>query len=163
MRICSRCKTETDSMFCPTCHVLTQPSKRVEATPTSVPGDSFECTVWQGSNRSRGIQIQTSDRDAYFAKNHDMVILHIDGLRTIAKLGVGFWKKPCVIKKATSDDGKEQLSKFLEKHHLLPPEYSLKEKGIVDTLVFEVITPTEEFKITVVERRANSDSDSDVD
>jgi hypothetical protein len=163
MRVCTRCKTETDEMFCPTCRVLTQPSKTAEVTTPSSSGDSFECTIWQGPSRSRGILIQTVDRDRYFSKSHDMVVLHIDGLRTIAKLGAGFWKKPSIIKKATSDDGKEQMAKFLEKHHLLPPEHSLKEKGIVDTLVFEVISPTEEFKVTVSERRGNGDEDADSD
>ncbi len=159
MRICTRCRGETEEMFCPRCRVLTQPSKATEVSTPSSSGDSFESTIWQGPSRSRGILIQTDDRDRYFSKSHDMVVLHIDGIRTIAKLGAGFWKKPSVIKKANSDDGKEQLSKFLEKHHLLPPEHSLKEKGIVDTLVFEVISPTEEFKVTVAERREEEDEE----
>jgi len=92
-------------------------------------------------------------RDKYFSKAHDMVVLYIEGRRTIAKLGPQFWKKPSVIKKAVSDDGKDQLVKFFEKHHLLPPNQSLKEKGIVDTVVFEVVVPTEEFKIAVTERQ----------
>ncbi len=128
----------------------------------SVQGETFECTVWQGSNRSRGIEVGTENRDKYFSKDHDMVILHIEGLRTIAKLGTGFWKKPATIKKALGDDGKDQLAKFLSKHHLLPPEQSLKEKGIVDTLIFEVITPSEEFKVSVVERsQAEEGQDAD--
>jgi hypothetical protein len=51
--------------------------------------------------------------------------------------------------------------KLFEKHHLLPPDQSLKEKGIVDTLIFEVITPREEFKITVIERKESDDCESD--
>jgi len=70
----------------------------------------------------------------------------------VARLGPQFWKKPAVIKKALSDDGKDQLIKFFEKHHLLPPQQSMKEKGIVDTVVFEVVIPMEEFKISVTER-----------
>jgi len=49
--------------------------------------------------------------------------------------------------------------KFFEKHHLLPPNQSIKEKGIVDTVVFEVITPMEEFKIAVTERQEDEGSD----
>jgi hypothetical protein len=139
-------------MFCPRCKVLTSIPRDKMAPATSAQGETFECTVWQGSNRSRGIDVGTGDRDKYFSKDHDMVILHIEGLRTIAKLGAGFWKKPAIIKKALGDDGKDQLAKFLSKHHLLPPEQSLKEKGIVDTLIFEVVAPSEEFKVSVVER-----------
>ena len=94
-----------------------------------------------------------SERDKYFSKDHDMVVLHVDGKRTIAKLGPGFWKKPSVIKKAVTDDGKDQLIKLFEKHHLLPPNQSMKEKGIVDVLIFEVVTPTEEFKVSVTEKQ----------
>jgi hypothetical protein len=139
-------------MFCPRCKVLTSIPRESVAPITSAQGETFECTVWQGSNRSRGIDVSAGDRDKYFSKQHDMVILHIEGLRTVAKLGTGFWKKPSIIKKALGDDGKDQLAKFLSKHHLLPPEQSVKEKGIVDTLIFEVVAPSEEFKVSVVER-----------
>lgn len=152
MRVCPRCRKETGQMFCPSCHVLTYPPAAKVATPVSSSGDSFECTIWQGPNRSRGIEVPTAARDRYFSKSHDMVVLHIEGRRTVAKLGPQFWKKPAIINKATSDDGKEQLIKLFEKHHLLPPSQSLKEKGIVDTLVFEVVVPLDEFKITVVEK-----------
>jgi len=57
------------------------------------------------------------------------------------------------MKKAVSDDGNDQLVKLFEKHHLLPPKQSMKEKGIVDTIVFEVVTPHEEFKLSVEERQ----------
>ena len=100
-------------------------------------------------------------RDKYFSKALDMVVLHVEGRRTVAKLGPQFWKKPSVIKKAESDDGKDQLIKFFEKHHLLPPSQSIKEKGIVDTVIFEVITPMEEFKIAVTERQENEGQDKD--
>lgn len=153
MRVCKRCRKETNQMFCPTCKVLTFPEGMAEAAPTTTSGDMFECTIWQGPNRSRGIEISVSDRDKYFSKRNEEVVLQIDGKRTVAKLGVGFWKKPAVIKRALTDNGRDELIKLFEKHHLLPPEQSLKEKGIVDTLIFEVITPREEFKITVVERK----------
>ena len=152
MRICNRCRQETEAMFCPRCKVLTSIPRERVASITSALGETFECTVWQGSNRSRGIDVRADDRDKYFSKHHDMVILHIEGLRTVAKLGTGFWKKPAIIKNALGDDGKDQLAKFLSKHHLLPPEQSVKEKGIVDTLIFEVVAPSEEFKVSVVER-----------
>lgn len=151
MRVCNRCKKETDEMFCPACHVLTYPPKTAVATSESVPGDSFECTIWQGPNRSRGIEVPVHERDRYFDKKSGEVVLHIEGRRTVAKLGSQFWKKPAVIRKAVSEDGKEQLTKFFEKHHLLPPSQSMKEKGIVDTVVFEVVTPMEEFKLSVTE------------
>lgn len=152
VRVCNRCRKETDAVFCPTCHVLTYPPKGPEASATSAVGESFECTVWQGPNRSRGIEVPPSARNKFFQKGGDMVVLHIDGRRAVAKLGPSFWKKPSVIKKATSDDGRDQLIRFFEKHHLLPPQQSLKEKGIVDTLIFEVMTPKEEFKITLSEK-----------
>ena len=60
-----------------------------------------------------------------------------------------------MIKKAVDDAGRDQLVKFFEKHHLLPPAQSMKEKGIVDTVVFEVVVPCEEFKIVVTERAEN--------
>jgi hypothetical protein len=151
MRVCNRCKKETDQMFCPACHVLTYPPKTSVTTSESVPGDSFECTIWQGPNRSRGIEVPAHARDRYFDKKGEEVVLFIEGKRAIAKLGPQFWKKPAVIKKAVSEDGKEQLIKFFEKHHLLPPLQSMKEKGIVDTVVFEVMTPMEEFKLSVTE------------
>jgi len=84
-----------------------------------------------------------------------MVVLHLEGRRAVAKLGPQFWKKPSVIKKAVDDAGRDQLIKFFEKHHLLPPSQSMKEKGIVDTVVFEVVTPTEEFKIAATEKMEN--------
>jgi len=143
-------------MFCPNCHVLTYPPRAPGAAPTSSQGDSFECTIWQGPSRSRGIEVPQSERQKFFSKEHSQVVLWIDGKRTVAELGTQFWKKPSIIKKATSDDGKDQLLKFFEKHHLLPPEQSLKEKGIVDTVVFEVMTPMEEFKLTVTERQEES-------
>lgn len=160
MRVCKRCRKETGQMFCPSCKVLTFPAGSAEAASTTVTGDSFECTVWQGPNRSRGIEIPVRERDKYFSKRNEEVVLHIDGRRAVAKLGVGFWKKPAVIKRALTDNGRDELIKFFEKHHLLPPEQSLKEKGIVDTIVFEVISPREEFKITVVERQEADDSES---
>jgi len=153
MRVCSRCRKETNEMFCPACHVLTYPPRAAGSTPVSVAGDTFECTIWQGPNRSRGIEVPTSERNKYFSKDHDMVVLHVDGKRTIAKLGPPFWRKPAVIKKSLTEDGKDQLIKLFEKHHLLPPSQSMKEKGIVDTLIFEVITPAEEFKVSVTERQ----------
>lgn len=161
MRVCNRCKRETDSIFCPHCHVLTYPPKATESEPTSAAGDSFEATIWQGPNRTRGIEIPQTARDKFFKKDSDVVVLIIDGRRTIAKLGSGFWKKPSVIRKALSDDGRDQLTKFLEKHHLLPPQQSLKEKGVVDTLQFEVLTPKEEFRITVTEKLEEREYDSD--
>lgn len=102
-----------------------------------------------------------SERQKYFSKEHGQIVLWIDGKRTVAELGQQFWKKPAIIKKALSDDGKDQLLKLFEKHHLLPPEQSLKEKGIVDTVVFEVIAPMEEFKITVTERQENDREERD--
>lgn len=161
MRVCKRCRKETDKMFCPDCKVLTYPVTSAEAAPNSSPGDSFECTIWQGPNRSRGIEVIPSDRDKYFTKKSEEVVLHFEGRRTVAKLGASFWKKPAVIKKARGDSGKDELLKFFEKHHLLPPEQSLKEKGVVDTLIFEVVVPGEEFKVTVVERQESNDYSRD--
>jgi hypothetical protein len=140
-------------MFCPNCHVLTYPPRAAGTTPTSATGDTFDCTIWQGPNRSRGIEVPPSEREKFFSKKQDMVVLHIEGKRTVAPLGPQFWKKPAVIKKSVDDSGRDQLIKFFEKHHLLPPQQSIKEKGIVDTIVFEVITPMEEFKIGVTERQ----------
>jgi len=159
MRICSRCKKETDMMFCPTCHVLTYPPRTTVATSDSATGDIFECTIWQGPNRSRGIEVPLHTREKYFSKSHEDIILHVEGKRTIVKITPQFWKKPSVIKKAITDDGREQLIKFFEKHHLLPPQQSMKEKGIVDTVIFEVVTPMEEFKISITERALNSESE----
>src|SRR5512137_824814 len=139
-RVCNRCKKETEQMFCPTCHVLTYPPRTMVATSESAAGDSFECTIWQGPNRSRGIEVPAHAREKYFSKSHEDIVLHIEGKRTIVKLSPQFWKKPAVIKKAVTDDGRDQLIKFFEKHHLLPPQQSMKEKGIVDTVIFEVVT-----------------------
>lgn len=146
-------------MFCPSCHVLTYPPRAAGTVPASAQGDSFECTIWQGPNRSRGIEVPQSERDKYFSRQQDQIILWIDGKRTVAELGPQFWKRPSIIKKALSDDGKDQLLKFFEKHHLLPPDHSLKEKGIVDTVVFEVMTPHEEFKLSVTERQETEEKE----
>ncbi len=142
-------------MFCPSCHVLTYPPRAPGTTPTSAQGDIFECTIWQGPSRSRGIEVPPSAREKYFSKENRQIVLWIDGKRTVAELGQQFWKKPAIIKKALSDDGKDQLLKLFEKHHLLPPDQSLKEKGVVDTVLFEVIAPMEEFKLSVTERQEN--------
>lgn len=139
-------------MFCPNCRVLTSIPKERKAPVASVAGDLFECTIWQASNRSRGIDIPLGHRDRHFSKDFEMIVLYIEGLRSIAKLGSGFWRKPAVIRKALGDDGKDKLGKFIEKHHLLPPDQSLKEKGIVDIVIFEVVVPSEEFKISIAER-----------
>lgn len=157
MRVCNRCKKETELMFCPTCHVLTYPPRAPGSAPRSVVGETFDCTIWQGPNRSRGIEVSQSDRDKYFSRKTDMIVLHIEGKRTIATLGPQFWKKPAVIRKAVDDNGKDQLAKFFEKHHLLPPQQSLKEKGVVDTVVFEVVTPMEEFKVVAAERQEDEE------
>jgi hypothetical protein len=163
MRVCNRCRKETEAIFCPTCHVLTYPPKAPDTSPTTVSGESFEATIWQGPNRSRGIEVPTIARDRFFLKHSEEVVLHIEGKRTVVKLGAGFWKKPAVIKRALTDDGRDQLIKFFEKHHLLPPQQSLKEKGIVDTIIFEVITPKEEFKISTVERKEAKDDQDEQD
>ncbi len=160
-RMCNRCRKETDKMFCPNCHVLTYPPKPATGPATSSQGEVFECTVWQGPNRNRGIEVQVQSRDKFFSKEHDMVVLHIEGLRTIAKLGAGFWKKPAVIKKALGEDGRDKLGKFIEKHHLLPPNQSLSEKGIVDTMIFEVLVPSEEFKVSLTEKMRGETEDQD--
>ena len=162
-RVCNRCKRETDQMFCPSCHVLTYPPRGAVAPAESASGDVFECTVWQGPSRSRGIEVPLHARDRYFAKGTEEVVLHIDGRRTIAKLGPSFWKKPAVIKKAVSEDGKDQLVKFFEKYHLLPPSQSIKEKGVVDTIIFEVLTPNEEFKISVTEHKEGGEGEEELD
>jgi len=163
MRVCNRCKKETEQMFCPSCKVLTYPPRAQGTAPVSAMGDLFDCTIWQGPNRSRGIEVSQSDRVKYFSKDHNMVVLLIEGRRAVATLGPQFWKKPSVIKKAVDDAGRDQLTKFFEKHHLLPPPQSMKEKGIVDTVVFEVITPSEEFKIGVTERQGDDKNDDDRD
>lgn len=139
-------------MFCPDCHVLTYPPKQAGGPATSAVGDVFECTIWQGPNRNRGIEVVLQNRDKFFSKEHEMVVLHMEGIRAVAKLGSGFWRKPAIIKKAVREDGNDQLGKFMEKHHLLPPQQSLKEKGIIDTIVFEVVIPSEEFKMTIMEK-----------
>jgi hypothetical protein len=159
MRVCNRCKRETEQMFCPSCHVLTYPPRSPGASPKSAMGETFDCTIWQGPNRNRGIEVSLDNREKFFSKDHDMVILHIEGRRSVAKLGPQFWKKPSVIKKAVDDAGRDQLIKFFEKHHLLPPNQSMKEKGIVDTVVFEVLTPTEEFRIGATEKMENDKAD----
>jgi hypothetical protein len=156
MRVCNRCRKETEQMFCPTCHVLTYPPRAAGSAPISAAGESFDATIWQGPNRSRGIEISSGERDKFFSKKHELVVLHIEGRRTVATLGQQFWKKPSVIKKAVDDAGRDQLVKFFEKHHLLPPDQSMKEKGIVDIVVFEVVVPCEEFKIAVTEKAGNS-------
>lgn len=162
-RVCNRCKKETEQMFCATCHVLTYPPKTSVTTTESAAGDTFESTIWQGPNRSRGIEVPIHARDRYFDKKSQEVVLQIEGKRTVAKLGPQFWKKPAVIKKAVSDDGKEQLIRFFEKHHLLPPPQSMKEKGIVDTVIFEVVTPMEEFKLSVTEHMPSEEADEERD
>jgi len=106
MRVCNRCRKETEAMFCPTCHVLTYPPRAAGPAPESSAGDSFDCTIWQGQNRTRGIEIPYGIRDKYFSKDHDMVVLHVEGRRTVAKLGAQFWKKPSVIRKAESEDAR---------------------------------------------------------
>ncbi len=163
MRVCPRCKKETEEMFCESCHVLTFPPKAATETPKSAAGDTFEATIWQGPNRSRGLEIQTSVRDNYFSKSHGIVVLRIDGKRTVARLGPQFWKKPSVIRKAVSDDGKDQLIKLFEKHHMLPPKHSMKEKGIVDTVIFDVVVPHEEFKLSVTERQETAEERDEAD
>ncbi|OGS56576.1 MAG: hypothetical protein A3K60_00355 [Euryarchaeota archaeon RBG_19FT_COMBO_56_21] len=161
MRVCNRCRKETEQMFCPACHVLTYPPRAAGSAPTSAAGEFFDATIWQGPNRSRGIEIAQNERDKYFSKKQDLVVLHIEGRRTVATLGQQFWKKPAVIRKAVDDAGREQLVKFFEKHHLLPPAQSIKEKGIVDTVVFEVVVPCEEFKIAVTERAEGRGSEEE--
>lgn len=163
LRVCARCRKETEAIFCPTCHVLTYPPKGPDTSPVTASGESFEATIWQGPNRSRGIEVPTTARDRFFLKGSEEVVLHIDGRRTVVKLGSSFWKKPAVIKRALSDDGRDQLIKFFEKHHLLPPQQSLKEKGIVDTIIFEVVTPKEEFKISISEKQEGADDQEDQD
>jgi len=152
MRVCGACKQETTEVFCPSCHSLTFPKVERVAPTTSSPGDTFECTIWQGPNRSRGIEVPMEARNEHFSKEHDVIVLHIEGQRTVAKLTGSFWKKPAVIRTSEGEDGKDRLLKFFEKHHLLPPDQSLNEKGIVDTLVFQVLVPREEFKVTIAER-----------
>lgn len=160
MRVCNRCLQETEEMFCPTCKVLTS-VPRDKPSPTSARGDIFDCTIWQGPSRSRGIEVPTEHREKYFSKDQEMIVLDLEGTRTIAKLGAGFWKKPAVIKKAMGDDGKDHLYKFISKHHLLPPDQSLKEKGIVDTITFTVVSPGEEFKVSVAEKSAAAEEGGD--
>ena len=163
LRICVRCRIQTQEICSPTTHLLTQPPKAPDTSPVTPSGESFEATVWQGPNRSRGIEVPTAARDRFFLKGSEEVVLHIDGRRTVVKLGSAFWKKPAVIKRALSDDGRDQLIKFFEKHHLLPPQQSLKEKGIVDTIIFEVVTPKEEFKISISEKQEGEDDREEQD
>ncbi|UCE91572.1 MAG: hypothetical protein JSV90_09290 [Methanobacteriota archaeon] len=154
MRICRRCSQETEETFCPTCKVLTSVRRDLRSPSASARGDVFDCIIWQGPSRSRGIEVPVEHREKYFSKDHELIVLDLEGTRTIAKLSAGFWKKPAVIKRAIGDDGKDHLYKFISKHHLLTPDQSLKEKGIVDTVTFTVVTPGEEFKVSVAERSA---------
>ena len=71
MRVCNRCKRETEQMFCPSCKVLTYPPRAQGTAPVSAMGDVFDCTIWQGPNRSRGIEVSQSDRVKYFSKDHN--------------------------------------------------------------------------------------------
>lgn len=145
-------------MFCPNCRVLTS-VPRDRQSPTSASGDVFDCTIWQGPSRSRGIEVPLEHREKFFSKDHEMVVLDLEGTRTIAKLGAGFWKRPAVIKRAIGDDGKDHLYKFISKHHLLPPDQSLKEKGIIDMITFTVVSPGEEFKVSVSEKTVAADAE----
>ena len=149
-RFCSRCNLETDSTFCPECKSLTgfkDPS--TEPAPKSSPGEAFDCKIWQGSNLNRGIRIGLTNRNRYFSKAVDLIVLNIEGVRCLATIRDSFWKQCPEIRVAKDESGKNYLDTWIRKHNLLPPDLSVLEKGREDYVMMKVIEPENEFNVFV--------------
>lgn len=153
LRYCKRCNLETDSMFCPKCKALTGfklPHNKV--APKSHPGEVFECTIWQGSNFTRGIRVGSPNRDRYFSKSVDTVVLHIGNVRCLAPIKDSFWKQCPEIRVAKDESGKNYLDTWIRGHNLLPRELAIWEKGREDVVKMKVIEPENEFSVFVPKR-----------
>lgn len=148
MRWCRNCQIEADTIFCPKCRNLTVLGKDEEPAPTkSKAGEIFECKIWPGPNFMRGIRIGIPNRDRYFSKSTKLIVLNIQGVRCLTELPNTFWRSSPEIRAAKDDSGKNYLGKWIEKHNLLPPAISGKQKGKEDVVLMEVVEPENEFKV----------------
>ena len=150
MRYCKKCKKEVKGGFCPDCKGMTILKPEVNYVPLGTPGDSFECTIWQGPNDTRGIRIG-AHRDRYFSKRHSRIVLYLDNVRCLVELTEGFWHKCPEIRFAVNDSGENYLDKWIRKHGLQPLGTASMLRGGADIMMLEVVVPEEEFRVKIKE------------
>ena len=147
-RRCEKCDVTTLDMFCPKCGSLTTFIQN-RAPPKSKRGETFIVSISQGANFSRGLRVKKEDRKKYFNKREETVILHLDDERCVATLPKSFWGSSADIKVAKDHKEKNYLTKWMEKHGLLPISLAEKRKGRPDLLFMIVAQPEMEFKVRI--------------
>ena len=149
-RFCTRCNIETESTFCPNCKSLTSfKDTSNKSPPKSSPGEVFECSIWQGPNFTRGIRIGFPNRNRFFSKSVDIVVLHIEGVRCLAQIKDSFWRKCPEIRVAKDESGKNYLDSWIRNNNLLPEHLAIQEKGREDVIMMKVIDPENEFSVFI--------------
>lgn len=105
------------------------------------------CSIWSGYQR--GIYIGFPNRMNHFSKEHNEVIIEIDGEDCITSLSSSFWRSCPEIRVARSKTGFNVLLNWIRKHDLLPPKESIEKKGRKDTVVVTVIEPFQRYRLSL--------------
>ena len=110
-------------------------------------GDVIKCCIWSGPQR--GISVGRVNRRSHFLKDHEKVIIEINGEDCLVDFTEfpKFWASCPEIRVARNRLGYNKLQEFIEKHKLLPPKESLIKKGKKDTVYLEVVEPYQRFRL----------------
>jgi len=160
--MCGNCNKRTDEMFCPDCKVLTRPMPAgAPATFDVKKGERFECGVYAGASDVRGIKVGKANRDKYFSKAHDTVVLYLGRRRATYELPNSFWKSSTLIRKAVSPRGRNLLDTWVRRKGLSPPDVAKQVKGKEDVIVLEVVDENE-FKVLAHDDLEGLEKPSDI-
>ena len=111
-------------------------------------GDVMKCSIWSGPQR--GIRIGIKNRGRHFSQDNRSIIIEIEG----EECGVDFTKFPkfwisCPEIRVARRFGHNRLKEFIERHNLLPPQESLRNKGKKDIVYLEVVEPYQKFRLRI--------------
>jgi len=105
------------------------------------------CSIWSGPQR--GIYIGTPKRKQHFSKEHNDIVIEIEGEDCFTSLSPSFWRSCPEIRVSRSKTGFNTLHHWIERHNLLPPNESIEEKGRKDSVMLKVIKPYRRYRLTV--------------
>ncbi|MEM5781683.1 MAG: hypothetical protein QXD43_00600 [Candidatus Aenigmatarchaeota archaeon] len=71
----------------------------------------MKATIWNNGSLGWGIRVGNKNREKYFSKNQDIIIINFDGINYGFELKPSFWRKCCEIR------GKA-IKNWVEKHGL---------------------------------------------
>ena len=110
-------------------------------------GERFEATIWSGEEL--GIRIGVPNRDRFFSRKNDHVVLIIDDNHYSARIPNSFWSKCPEIRVASDSQHFNVLQSWIESHGLQPQSAAKALHGKKDTVMLEVVEPEVAFRLMV--------------